>query len=151
MDMRRCFWIALAVFALVFLAQRFERSDRALRAEVNRFEQELAELKANPPQVANVEQLKAENARLTAENSDLQTRLRQAKEQIVRLNRGDHPQQRVQLASEQTPADPNAPYDPLAFYRRNPELMKRYFPQLYKAQIANQAESQVPPPPADKE
>jgi type IV pilus assembly protein PilM len=25
-------------------------------------------------------------------------------------------------------------YDPLAFYRRNPELMKRYFPQLYAAQ-----------------
>ncbi len=25
-------------------------------------------------------------------------------------------------------------YDPLAFYRRNPELMKRYFPQLYKMQ-----------------
>src|SRR5689334_13738718 len=25
-------------------------------------------------------------------------------------------------------------YDPLAFYRRNPELMKRYFPQLYKLQ-----------------
>ena len=142
------------MFLLVFLAQRFERSERALRAEVNRFEQELAELKANPTQVvttAAVEQLKAENARLSAENSDLQNRLKQAKEQIVRLNRGEHPQQRVQLASEQTPTDPNTPYDPLAFYRRNPELMKRYFPQLYKAETAKQPESQVPPPPADKE
>src|SRR3954466_15692458 len=100
--MKRCIWIGIAVFLLVFLAQRFERSERALRAEVTRFEQELAELKANPTQVvttAAVEQLKAENARLSAENSDLQNRLKQAKEQIVRLNR-EHPQQRVQLASE---------------------------------------------------
>jgi len=39
-------------------------------------------------------------------------------------------------ASEQTQTqeEENQGYDPLAFYRRNPELMKRYFPQLYKAQ-----------------
>jgi type IV pilus assembly protein PilM len=28
--------------------------------------------------------------------------------------------------------DENKGYDPLAFYRRNPELMKRYFPHLFK-------------------
>jgi type IV pilus assembly protein PilM len=39
-------------------------------------------------------------------------------------------------ASEQqeTQQEENQGYDPLAFYRRNPELMKRYFPQLYAAQ-----------------
>ncbi len=35
---------------------------------------------------------------------------------------------------EQTKEEENQGYDPLAFYRRNPELMKRYFPNLYKAQ-----------------
>jgi hypothetical protein len=36
--------------------------------------------------------------------------------------------------SDQVQAQPEentGPSDPLAFYRRNPELMKRYFPQLY--------------------
>lgn len=32
----------------------------------------------------------------------------------------------------QMPAGPEVPYDPLAFYRKNPELMKRYFPHLYQ-------------------
>jgi len=39
-------------------------------------------------------------------------------------------------------------YDPLAFYRRNPELMKRYFPQLYAAgggQPARAAGGEAPP------
>jgi type IV pilus assembly protein PilM len=34
----------------------------------------------------------------------------------------------------------NQGYDPLAFYKRNPELMKRYFPQLWKAQQGGAAE-----------
>lgn len=35
--------------------------------------------------------------------------------------------------------DDNQGYDPLAFYKRNPELMKRYFPQLWKAQMGGGA------------
>jgi hypothetical protein len=32
-------------------------------------------------------------------------------------------------------------YDPLAFYRRNPELMKRYFPHLFKPGMPTETES----------
>jgi len=35
---------------------------------------------------------------------------------------------------QQTQQEESGAYDPLAFYRKNPELMKRYFPQLYKLQ-----------------
>jgi len=42
------------------------------------------------------------------------------------------------LAAAQDPAA-----DPLAFYRRNPELMKRYFPQLYQQE---QQKGQAQPP-----
>jgi len=34
-------------------------------------------------------------------------------------------------------------YDPLAFYRKNPELMKRYFPHLYRAQVDQQPDAAV--------
>lgn len=36
--------------------------------------------------------------------------------------------------AQTTQEENTGPYDPLAFYRKNPELMKRYFPQLYKLQ-----------------
>jgi hypothetical protein len=43
-------------------------------------------------------------------------------------------------------------YDPLAFYRKNPELMKRYFPHLYQQNAAAQAQptaqGTLPPEPS---
>jgi hypothetical protein len=50
-------------------------------------------------------------------------------------------------------------YDPLSFYRKNPELMKRYFPHLYQQQQSAQAmqaqpgtgQGTLPPEPAPNE
>jgi hypothetical protein len=44
-----------------------------------------------------------------------------------------------------TPATPDSGegYDPLAFYRKNPELMKRYFPHLF---VGNNPSANVPTP-----
>jgi hypothetical protein len=41
------------------------------------------------------------------------------------------------VAPQQNTATDNqqGTYDPLAFYRKNPELMKRYFPHLYRAEL----------------
>jgi hypothetical protein len=36
------------------------------------------------------------------------------------------------------PVNQNTDYDPLAFYRKNPELMKRYFPHLVKESAAQE-------------
>src|SRR3569623_864992 len=36
--------------------------------------------------------------------------------------------------------------DPLQCYRGNPELMKRYFPQLYRAQMGQQTQAAAPSP-----
>ena len=41
---------------------------------------------------------------------------------------------RMKLVGNEWKADPEANYDPLAFYRKNPELMKRYFPHLSQQQ-----------------
>jgi hypothetical protein len=52
--------------------------------------------------------------------------------------------QSVAMANAQPPTQAGNPngeseaYDPLAFYRKNPELMKRYFPHLYKADLQQQ-------------
>lgn len=53
-------------------------------------------------------------------------------------------------------------YDPLAFYRRNPELMKRYFPHLFREEVPQQllppneaprvdGEGTLPPEPSPNE
>lgn len=42
-------------------------------------------------------------------------------------------------------------YDPLAFYRKNPELMKRYFPHLYKEDAQVQAQAAEGAQPAQPE
>lgn len=49
-------------------------------------------------------------------------------EKFGTITGGGSEQQQTQTEEQQ------GPYDPLAFYRKNPELMKRYFPQLWAAQ-----------------
>jgi hypothetical protein len=44
-------------------------------------------------------------------------------------------------------------YDPLAFYRKNPELMRRYFPHLVNQHVQQQGQvapagGSLPPEPA---
>ena len=53
--------------------------------------------------------------------------------------------QNVAVNEAQNAGDPANSYDPLAFYRKNPELMKRYFPHLYQPDSAAQQPAQVQP------
>lgn len=51
-------------------------------------------------------------------------------------------------------ANPNADqtsYDPLAFYRKNPELMRRYFPHLFREEVPAQAQGAEQVQPAQPE
>jgi hypothetical protein len=53
--------------------------------------------------------------------------------------------QQPPVASGTPPTQNETPArDPLEFYRRNPDLMKRYFPQLYKTEIAQQTKAASP-------
>jgi hypothetical protein len=45
----------------------------------------------------------------------------------------------AEQAQSQQQEEQSGPSDPLAFYRRNPELMKRYFPQLYQQMYGNKS------------
>lgn len=61
------------------------------------------------------------------------------------------PNQAQNTTPSAEPAPANTPADPLSFYRKNPELMKRYFPHLAAGQ-----ETQLPPgrynlPPSAKD
>jgi hypothetical protein len=52
----------------------------------------------------------------------------------------------VAVANEPAPRpDDGGAYDPLAFYRRNPELMKRYFPSISTNAMMGAAAPQAPP------
>jgi hypothetical protein len=53
--------------------------------------------------------------------------------------------QNANVAAAQNAGNDQTAYDPLAFYRRNPELMKRYFPHLFQAQQQQQAGQQPQP------
>jgi hypothetical protein len=92
------------------------------------------------------EKLQTENARLVQENRDLKIKAssREAAQVQPPVVTGAQPVPQGIPPGEPaaagvppgtvTPQGNSTPgaSDPLAFYRRNPELMKRYFPQLYQ-------------------
>jgi len=134
------FGIALLLAFGLFLNQRSSRRDNAeLNARVSQVEEQLAGVK-QAGLASETEQLRAENARLRSENNDLRTSLTESKQTIPRLM---DPRQGVSTQAQENGGD-----DRLSFYRPNPELMKRYFPQLYKTEMEKENE-EVPAPPKE--
>jgi regulator of replication initiation timing len=112
----------------------FRRDHAELTARINQMEEQIQTLR----QVAGSneqERLKGENERLRAENAELKNRTGQSVPVMM------DPRTRLTVRKDEA-------NDPLAFYRRNPELMKRYFPQLYKAEVEKQSE-EIPAPPSE--
>lgn len=137
------FGIVVLLACGLFLNQRSTRRENAeLSARVSRIEDQLAGIK-EAGLVNKTDELKAENARLQSENKELRASLAELKKAAPVMM---DPRQRFSRASTQS--QEQEPYDPLAFYRRNPELMKRYFPQLYKAEMEKKSE-EVPAPPKE--
>jgi DNA gyrase/topoisomerase IV subunit A len=102
------------------------------RLELMRLRNEVTQLRSSNRALANII---SENARLVAEN------------QKPRRGSPNAPGQNAMADSiPREPASQNAEYDPLTFYRKNPELMKRYFPHLFKeGQAQEQNEIQGSP------
>jgi regulator of replication initiation timing len=131
--------VVLLAFGLYFGRRSARRENAELNARLSQVEEQLAGLK-QAGLASEAEQLRAENARLRSENKDLRTSLDESKQTIPTMM---DPRQRFS-----TQAQENSRNDPLTFYRRNPELMKRYFPQLYKAEMDKKTE-EIPAPPKE--
>jgi regulator of replication initiation timing len=132
--------LALIVTLAFYITHRVaERSDAELSARIAQLEQQVGSLKQGSAGFAELKEMKAENARLVSENHRLRSRLAEVQQNVTSTDR------RVARVLH-APAKRDA-YDPLAFYRRNPELMKRYFPQLYQAEMksAQKAEDRSAP------
>jgi hypothetical protein len=125
---------ALLLAIIMYLALRSTNRDNAeLSARVAQVEEQVQRVKSASAE----EQLRTENGRLRAENQRLKGLLAQFT--------GTPAGPLARVSHQQEP-----PYDPLAFYRRNPELMRRYFPQLYKEEMAKQQKAdEVPAPPKE--
>ena len=126
---------ALLLGIALYLAHRSTKRDNAeLNARLAQVEEQVQKV-----QFASAEeQLKAENVRLRAENQRLKATLAQFKGTPA-----TEPMARVSQEQEQG-------NDPLAFYRRNPALMQRYFPAIYKAEMEKKQKSEeVPAPPKE--
>ncbi len=134
--------VVLLAFGLFLNQRSVHRENAELGARVSQLEEQLAGL--NQAGLASeAGQLRAENTRLQSENRELRASLAEFRQATPV---GMDPRQRVMRASTQS--QENAGHDPLSFYRRNPELMKRYFPQLYKAEMEKKTE-EIPAPPKE--
>jgi len=106
-------------------ASRATPEAEAQKRELLRLRNDVTQLRANEQNLIRIE---AENQQLAAENRRLQkqafTRAKQPAEEFPMMRYGA-----VQGVNTPKPAEPGAA-DPLAFYRKNPELMRRYFPHL---------------------
>jgi hypothetical protein len=121
--------------------QRFEAKNQGKTEEeiAARFQKEFGEL--NALQILGKRQISPNEVVLDVYLDGARSSLKR-----VRMNQVGHEwkaggpinQNAVTLNARMNPSDPNADYDPLAFYRKNPELMKRYFPHLFKEQQAEQ-------------
>jgi regulator of replication initiation timing len=128
---------ALLLAAALYLNHRStNRTNAELNERIAHVEDQVQRIKS----ASTEQQLEAENLRLRAENQRLKASLAQftgTPAAVGAVARVSHQQQ-------------DTPNDPLAFYRRNPELMKRYFPQLYNQEIAKQQKAdEVPAPPSE--
>jgi myosin heavy subunit len=82
--------------------------------------------------------LEEENARLTEQVKELRSQAAQSVQQL----REAQNQARYAVSAQAT----NQSTDPLAFYRKNPELMKRYFPHLFEQEQQQQQQQQQQQP-----
>ena len=122
----------LVAAAAILLCVAIYVSQRSTKSRLAEVEEQVQMLQL----VAQRDQFRAENARLRSENKQLREALAQA-------NRTAPGEPIAGASLQEEGYNPNSG-------RNNPQLMRRYFPQLYKDKMTNQPKSEaIPAPPKE--
>lgn len=147
-----CFISVVAAAGFYLRKTELEREQSALRAEIETLAQTAA-ASARAQEPADDEPFQPLNQnermelmRLRNEVTQLRATASAARDALkAALQNRPVPEHQIAQHGVQPVIDPatgepqqTETYDPLTFYRRNPELMKRYFPHLYKAEVESQ-------------
>ncbi|HEX7861693.1 MAG TPA: hypothetical protein VF773_15255 [Verrucomicrobiae bacterium] len=161
------FCFLCVIMAAGFYARKaeLEREQAAMRAEIEALAQTAAAARAQQPtddepyqrltqnERMELMRLRNEVTQLRATASAARDALKAALQNrpIPETHLTHHVVQPTEVAANGEPTRQEAEsYDPLAFYRKNPELMKRYFPHLVNGNSQQPSESpadQAPLPP----
>src|SRR5687767_9968558 len=148
-------WAVTVIIAAVAIAKlhRTRALNQELRAELQAQNAAALESRRGSEQIDRSENLtsdeKMELLRLRNEVTQLKATVAASRDAVKSaLENRDEGMRRVAVADKEAPPAPQevaanqqGDYDPLAFYRKNPELMKRYFPHLYRAQMEQQPDA----------
>ena len=153
-------WAVTVIIAAVAIAKlhRTRALNQELRAELQAQNAAALEARRGSEQIDRSANLtsdeKMELLRLRNEVTQLKATVAASRDAVKSaLENRDEGMRRVAVADKEAPPAPQevaanqqgGDYDPLAFYRKNPELMKRYFPHLYRAQMEQQPDAAVQP------